>query len=484
MELRDIVAMIRSSAIAVVILAALGAISGAVGTIVATPTYRATNTVMVSVVAGADVNDLNLGANFVARQVPTYAVLARSPRVLDPVIRSLGISTTTQQLHNQVTTSVQTNTALIDITVTGSDAGLTAATADAVATQLSTAVKQTAPVQANGGSSVSVMSISPATTPTVPFAPSLTTNVGVGLAAGLLLGFGWAVLRRSLDTKVRSGADVRSLIPAPLLGTISDDTHGKRGRSRSVVASPLSVRAEEFRQLRTNLQFVDAASRPQSFVVTSTRNGEGKSSTAIDLAFVLAEAGSSVCLVDADLRRPSIANALELEGSGGLTSVLIGQATTDDVLQTVNGAALKVITSGLLPPNPSELLGSKAMADFIADLESRFTTVIIDSAPLLPVTDAAILGKVTGGALLVVGSATVTRDQLEDSLAKLKTIDSRLLGVVLNKVNRRRSGASAYRYDADTQRVPGSAPTTPDHTRHDSVRPSRPAEPDWSGTRS
>lgn len=445
MELRDLLTMVRTHWVAIVVLAILGGLAAAAISLTAEPSYRAQTTVLVSVGTGSSITDLNQGSSYAERQVQTYAEVARAPIVLEGVVDELDLPMTAGGLRSSVSATVQATTALIDITVTRPSAEQAAAIANAVAEGLAAAVADLSPAQATGGPSVVVSPISPAVAPDRPFAPDVPQNVMLGIALGLVLGLSWATLRTTLETKVRDESDLRRVTPAPLLGTVSMDPAAAR-KTPVVVAAPLSVRAEDYRQLRTNLQFVDAAHRPRSIVVTSSRGGEGKSVTTTNLALTLAESGVSVCLVDGDLRRPSVAAYLGLEGAVGLTTVLIGQAELDDVLQDGGHPRLAVLTSGQIPPNPSEMLASEAMQELLTELTERYDVVLVDSAPLLPVTDAAVLSKSTDGVLLVVGSGIATRDQVAASLSKLETIGSRLLGVVLNRTSRTLAGRRVYGY--------------------------------------
>jgi succinoglycan biosynthesis transport protein ExoP len=166
----------------------------------------------------------------------------------------------------------------------------------------------------------------------------------------------------------------------------------------------------------------------KTIVVTSSLPGEGKSTTAINLAITLADAGSRVALIDADLRRPSLAEYMGLEGEVGLTTVLIGQADLRDAIQPWGDSSLHVLPSGQIPPNPSELLGSLSMANLLEQLTNRYDIVLIDTPPLLPVTDAAILATITGGALVVAAADRLHRQQLTDGLGSLETVGARVLG--------------------------------------------------------
>jgi capsular exopolysaccharide synthesis family protein len=207
---------------------------------------------------------------------------------------------------------------------------------------------------------------------------------------------------------------------------------------------PLAAPSEAVRRLRTNLQFIDLATRPKSIVISSSVPGEGKSTIAINLAVSLADTGARVILVDADLRQPSIAEYADIEGAVGLTTVLIGRAAVEDVIQPFGATKLDLLPAGQIPPNPSELLGSVAMADLLERLSASYDMVLLDSPPLLPVTDAVVLSRLAGGALVVVGADRIHRPQLQQSLESLETAGAHLFGIVMNKIARRE--ASAYGY--------------------------------------
>jgi succinoglycan biosynthesis transport protein ExoP len=184
-------------------------------------------------------------------------------------------------------------------------------------------------------------------------------------------------------------------------------------------------------------------------VISSSIPGEGKSTIAINLAMSLADSGSRVILVDADLRRPSIAEYLGIEGGVGLTTVLIGRAEVEDVVQPLGKTALDLLPAGQIPPNPSELLGSMAMADLLEQLSGSYDMVLLDSPPLLPVTDAVVLSNLAGGALVVVGADRIHRPQLQQSLESLETAGAHLFGIVINKIARREAAAYAYGYGSE-----------------------------------
>ena len=266
---------------------------------------------------------------------------------------------------------------------------------------------------------------------------------------GLLGGTALALLRDRLDTKIRSKADVEAAAEdITVLGAIPYDSDAPK-HPLILEADPHSSRAEAFRSLRTNLQFVDATDHPQVLTVTSSLAGEGKTTTTANLAFALANSGSSVCLIEGDLRRPRLLTYLGLEGGVGLTDVLIGRVALKDVAQRFGEHRLMVIGSGATPPNPSELLGSEPMKAVLDDLRGRFDYVVIDAPPLLPVTDAAVLSTQTDGTVLVAGADIVNRDQMLEAIEMLEAVNANILGVVVNRVQRgARGNYYDYRYES------------------------------------
>ena len=182
-------------------------------------------------------------------------------------------------------------------------------------------------------------------------------------------------------------------------------------------------------------------------MVTSSLPGEGKTSTASNIALALRTTGERTLLVDADLRRPQLAGLFGLEGSVGLTSVLLGRIDLREAVQKHSASGLEVLTSGSLPPNPAELLQSHAMEQLLKEARGEYDVIVIDSPPLLPVTDAALIAAQADGAVLVVRQGRTTRDQLTHSLDRLGGVGARPLGIALNMVSARgRGGYGGYGY--------------------------------------
>lgn len=445
MELQDYVDILRKRWISVVAITALALGGSIIASLLTTPTYEATTQVFVSVQGGTTTSDLLQGSNFTRQQVVSYTKLVTSPLVLAPVIDNLGLAERTETLGAQVSADSPLNTSLINITVSNPNAALAAATANAIATQFTQVIADLERPSNGGPSAVKVSVVRDAAAPEAPSSPNLKLNIALGLLVGLALGVGLAVLREVLDTRVRDEAGVARVTDTSIIGTIGYDDDAPK-HPLIVQSSPNSHRAEAFRRLRTNLQFLDIDDRPQSIVITSSLPQEGKTTTAVNLAITLADAGTRVALVDADLRRPSIAGYMGLEGKVGLTTVLIGRAKVEDVIQPWGNGYLDVLPAGQIPPNPSELLGSLAMAQLLETLTQTHDIVLVDTAPLLPVTDATILAKLTGGAVVVIAADMIRRNQLAQALGALETVDARVLGVVINRQARKQGDEYSY-YD-------------------------------------
>jgi polysaccharide biosynthesis transport protein len=400
--------------------------------------------VFVSTQASGSVADLAQGNSFTQQRVKTYADLVSTPIVLLPVIASLKLNITAGELAEQITATAPLDTTLIQIDATSDDPVKAADIANAASQSLTNVVASIeTPDSATTGSPVKLTRVQNATVPTVPVSPNVPLNIALGVLVGLAIGVGLAVLRETLDTRVRNEHDVEQISDSPIVGGIAFDPKAPE-RPLIVHVDPRSPRAESFRTLRTNLQFLDIEGNARSFVVTSSIESEGKSTTAANLAIVLSDAGSRVLLVDADLRRPKVASYMGLEGAVGLTDVLIGQAKLLDVVQPWGKRDLYVLPAGKVPPNPSELLGSQTMANLITMLEKEFDFVLFDAPPLLPVTDAAILAKNTGGAIVIVASGRTHKNQLSGAVSVLQNVGARVSGFVLTMMPT--TGPDAYGY--------------------------------------
>lgn len=431
MQLRRFLTVLRHRWLSVLALTVGGAAVAAAFSFLQTPTYSSQTSVFFSIQFGSSASELVQGSTYTQNSVTSFATLATKPIVLDPVIEDLGLDTTARALAEQVVAIAPLNTVIVEVAVTDTSPEQAAAIARAVGEQLSATVERLSPADVNGVATVQAEIVAPATVENSPVSPNISLNFAAGILVGMLAGVGFAFVRDTLDTRVRGAAEVMAITDAPLLGVIGAFPSGAAALVLQDI--PSSSQAEAYRQIRTNLQFLGVNDQARSIVVTSALPEEGKSTVAANLALALAETSTRVLLVDADLRRPNVADLMSLEGAAGLTTVLIGRAEFDDVVQEWADTRLDVLTSGEVPPNPSELLASSAMQQLLVDLQQRYDFVILDTAPLLPVTDAAILSRVAVGTIVVANARRVRRGQLTEALGFLEQVDARVLGVVLNE---------------------------------------------------
>ncbi|HEU5223292.1 MAG TPA: polysaccharide biosynthesis tyrosine autokinase [Candidatus Lumbricidophila sp.] len=448
MEARDILTAMsrRWMVLAAVALVGLGA---AIAVDSTQPTlYKATTSVYVSTMRGNTGSELVQGNTFAQTNVASYAQLAETPKVLQPVIDRLGLTESVAKLQGAISIDNLRETVIIAISAADSDPARAVKIADAVADSLAIAVEELAPKDAEGQPAVELKTVAPAETPKAPFAPNTKLTVATGLVAGLLVGLLLVLALEFFDTRVRGASDLTRVTDAPLLGTISR----RRDKNTSLLAlraDPHSPRAEAYRRLRANLEFADVDHHIRSFVVTSSVAAEGKSTTAINLALALGEVSDNrVLLIDCDLRRPSIARTVGIEGAVGVTTVLIGGVSVEDAIQHWGGA-VDILPSGAIPPNPGQLLGSAAMASLMRDLLQTYSHVVVDSPPLLPTTDALGLAHLTDGVIMVAKYKSTRREQIARALESLVLVRARVIGVILDRVPTPKRHVSYYDYRSE-----------------------------------
>ncbi|GAB3078149.1 tyrosine-protein kinase domain-containing protein [Pedococcus soli] len=397
------------------------------------PTYAATSTAFVSINTAGSSTDTSIyqSSQFAMQRVKSYTEVVKSPDVLQPVIDELDLGMTVPELRRVVTAENEVDTVLLSVTATDRSPTRAQAIANAVNTQLGQAIERLETPRAGGVSPVKVTQTVPAATPRYPISPRVSLNLALGLIAGLALGVVVAVIREQQDTTVK-GEELEQLTgraPLALVGVIpnakTQPLITMEGHGRGV---------EEFRSLRANLQFVDVDQPPRVIVVTSPLAGEGKTTTACNLAIALAQSSLKVCLVEADMRRPMAANLLGIDGSIGLSNVVAGQLDLADALMPWHRGLLQFLAAGTTPPDPSKLLGSKNMEALLESLRAEFDYVIIDAPPVLPVSDAAVLAHSTDGAVLVTRYGKTRREHVTRSVADLAAVQARLIGAVITMV--------------------------------------------------
>ncbi len=380
----------------------------------------------------ANSSEQNNGSSYIMGQIKSYPALTTTQSVLQPVIDELGLHTTVGQLKGQISVTNPTDTAFVNISVTDSDPAQAATIANGAAKSLSSVVENT--LYASGShSSVKLSIVQPATVPSAPSSPKWKLNILAAIVGGLILGVFAALLKDVLSKRIQDGDEVGEFIDAPIIGRIAEEEVLNTTKP-AVISEPGSPGAEDFRRIRTNLSFMAPVedTNCRLIVVTSTGASEGKTTMSVNIAAALAENGAKVLLIDADLRHPSVANKLDLDGAAGLTHVLPGQASVKDVVQRYWKPNLHVMPAGPKPPNASALLNSPIMVELLNNALERYDYVLVDTAPMVVANDAVIFVR-RGGSLVMVcrRDQTLKRDLREIS-DELTTLDLPVNGVIFN----------------------------------------------------
>ncbi|HTP10126.1 MAG TPA: polysaccharide biosynthesis tyrosine autokinase [Anaerolineae bacterium] len=301
---------------------------------------------------------------------------------------------------------------------------------------------------AEAQSTSNIVVVEPATLPTSPVRPRTFQNTLLGALVGLMLSVGLVFLIEYLDDRIRSPEQIDKVLRLPVVGLIAKMGNGYHGTGKHrliAVREPRSPVVEAFRSLRTNIQFAGVDQPIRTLLVTSAGPSEGKSTVAANLAVVMAQTGLKVALIDADLRRPTLHKLFNQINRSGLTDMILRDPSQWSGLAIASGVPnLSLLLSGSLPPNPSELLGSKRMRQLLDHLHQSYDMVIIDAPPLLPVTDALVLSSLTNGVLLVIDYGSTRIGEAVHGKTQLDQSGARILGVVMNKIPTGRRGYSYY----------------------------------------
>ena len=307
-----------------------------------------------------------------------------------------------------------------------------------------------------------VKPLDPALVPTTPVSPSLKINVAIATILALMLGFGMIFLSVYLDRTVKTTSDAQAAAGVPVLGFIpmlgaqGDD----KARDLYVHEHPKSLIAESCRALRTNILFSSADRNLKTLIVSSANQREGKTTSVIYLGTTMAQSGQRVLLIDTDMRRPRLHASTGVPRQFGLSNLILGDRSYEDVIKTTEIPNLFVLPCGPLPPNPAELLMTNRFKVVLAELATRFDRVILDSPPVQAVTDAVVLSKLVDGVILVVRADKTLRDDIKRSAQQIKDVGGSIFGVIVNEINTGdRSYYSygygyGYGYDAQTDPEP------------------------------
>ncbi|MET1052786.1 MAG: polysaccharide biosynthesis tyrosine autokinase [Mycetocola sp.] len=433
MEPQEYFAILRKRALMIIVLGILGAAAGFGYASTLPVKYTSTSSVFVSAERGETSSELVQGATYTQNLVESYVALATMPAVLSPVIEELSLDVTPQALANSVTVDAPLNTVIIEIHATNASPEMSAKIADSVANSLAQQAQELSPTGGDDKPSINMELVAPAQIPSFPTEPNTRLYIITLAAAGLLTGVIYAFARELLDTRVRSSKDLQRISDAPLIAAVPRAR--RQGYDPIVMrAEPHGPRAEAYRRLLANIQFSDVDRGIRSVLVTSALTGEGKTTTSVNLALAAAERTGRVLLIDADLRRPSVAEYFALEGAVGLTTVLKGDIEPHEAIVSLKNGMPDVLPAGIAPPNPSQLLGSESMTSLMAELHKTYDFIVVDSPPVVPVTDALTLTRLIDGTIVIARYMTTRRQQLGRALDNLMDVNARVLGIVLNRV--------------------------------------------------
>lgn len=477
MELADYLRIVRRHWRTVLACVLIAVLLASVYTLMRPRVYQAQAAGFVASQDGNSAAESSINDSLAKSRTPSYIVVAKSRGTAEAAAKIIGTDESASALIGRVSVVQPPDTVLIQVTAEGATPESATELANAWIQALA---KEVEGLEGTGKGAMRVVPQESAEMPSAPVQPNPRRDVPLALIVGLLIGLGIAVLQAQLDRRIRTPEDVRALdltVLSSIPGTKALDR--SRGRiqlltaARGAALDPAA--SEAIRRLRTNLRYMNVDDPPRAIVVTSPNEGDGKSTVASNLASTIAASGQPTVLVDADLRRPVIADGLGVGEGAGLTDVLTGMAEIDDVMQesaSVDG--LQIIGAGNLPPNPSELLGSRAMRSLVTQLSEEHL-LVIDAPPVLPVTDAAVLGTVADGVIVVVAAGKTLDTHIERTVEQLDEVGARVLGVVLNRLGKKES--SSY-YGGPTkyhERQVAAVDPRPDSRRALRAKPAREA---------
>ena len=432
----------------------------AAATLLATPIYTTQTRLIVSGSSGSGGIDEISRRQLASQRAVAYAQIANTtPARYAAIARATSNGTVFGSGGPAVSAVATGDDPFLVITVKDPDRRRAAAVANSFAAVLPDVMAKLESTPFSAKNELST--VDAAFVPSKPTSPRPIRNGLAGLVAGLVLGVGAGFVREALDRRLRDSDEVERATGVTVLGVVPEEL----GESRIPVEThPMSSRAEAYRKIRTNLSFTGQHGLPRSILVTSSTSGEGKTTLATNLALACARAGQSVVIVDADLRRPMVAEYLDSPDGIGLTSIITGDVSVSEAIHRLRDTGVDVIPSGPIPANPSELLGSHGMEMLLEQLDATYDIVIVDAPPVLPVADALVLAVMVEAVVLVAKVGNTTRDRLTRAKDAVLKVQGNLVGVVPNAVVQREDSAYAYAYRYRSKR--GDTDTLELYTKH------------------
>lgn len=451
MTLADMWSIVKKRRVTVLITFLVVFVSVAAVTFLMPPKYTATAEIFASYSSQSgsqqSSSDMNSGASYLSTQIKTYPSLVKTQAILKPVITDLNLDVTVDELADMVTATNPTNTFMVDISVENGDAALSARIANSVANNLAERISSTLYSGDGDTSLIKLSVVQPASVPDSPSVPKIPLYLAAGFVLALVLAIAVALVKDMSSTKMDDVDEVKEISGVSSLGSVprADILMEK---TAAVVGHPASVEAEDFRRIRSNISFLTTrqAGRGHLLIITSSSPAEGKTTTCINIAAALAEEGKTVLLIDADLRHPSVARGLDIEGNVGLSHILSAQATPREVVQPYWRANLHILPAGRRVANASILLNSVLMTELMEQAQKQYDYVLVDTAPMSVSNDAAVFGRVADGIIMVVGRDVADKRDLRSIVESFHTANVKMLGFIFNFANPKKIHSKDYYY--------------------------------------
>lgn len=429
LDIRELLSILRERLKLIVFITLIVTIMSAVISVfVLTPVYEAKVSVVIGKEAGVSDNssyDLS-DVTMYQKLVKTYAKVARSENVAERALDLMDIDLTTDELLEMISISPQEDTQIMDINVRS----INPEEAKKIVASITIAfIDRAEELIPNGNIEI----LDQPKIPKKPVKPNKKLNILIAFFLGLMISVGLVFVLEYLDNSIKTKEEVEKYIDLPVVGIIPERV-GEQGEKEflEVKIEPKSVSAEAFRTLRTNIQYSFIDKEVKTIMITSSGISEGKSSISANFTLTLVNSNKKVLVIDCDMRKPSIHRKMKISNSKGLSDFLTGKVAFEEAVQEVE-TNLYVMTSGLVPPNPSEMLSSNKMREFLVSMKNEFDYIIIDTPPIIAVTDAQVLASTVDGVILVVASNQADKDAVVRAKELLVMANANILGVVLNK---------------------------------------------------
>jgi len=434
-------AMLRRRLVPILLCLAVG-IGGALTVTHRTPKlYRAADTLIVNIPQASNPAEALQGVQLSSQLLASYAQVATSRAAASKIREQLGLADSVASVRAKISAAPVPETLLMTISATDGDPVRAASLADAAAQVFIDSVRT---LEEGKEDRVQPSVVDNAVVPSTPISPRPRLNLLAGGFAGLVVAAALVLLLEGLDRSVKGPTQLGELSQGPVLGIVPRLGSSARYPA-ATLDQPLTPSAEAYRALRTAIRFLDPDRPLETILITSAGPDEGKSTTAAHFAVALAQSGERVVLVDGDLRRGTLYDLFGLPAGAGITSVITGEASIDDVLQNWRDL-VPVMGTGPLPPNPAEILGSQAMASLLEQLRRLADVVVIDAPPVLPVTDAVALSTQVDGVVLVARDARTSRHSIVEARRRLDGVGANVVGCVLNAAKTSSDLYSDYTY--------------------------------------